>query len=176
MWPNPSGFQEENEELLLKQVPDGFLDVANLTLQEFFTAVRAGRDLDPSWKKPIYKIISKLDRGDRREAKTPRLRLRTSNISGNASAESRASEAPPRPHHPRGKGPRKRRSSAGRMQIRRRRRALWGSGKRVARRVASVVCAPHDLLSRYSQEVTACKKRGREDTGDVLWATMTWSE
>ncbi|KAL7992562.1 hypothetical protein Chor_016818 [Crotalus horridus] len=43
------------------KVPDGFLDVANLTLQEFFTAVRAGRDLDPSWKKPIYKIISKLD-------------------------------------------------------------------------------------------------------------------
>ncbi|KAM3854383.1 prospero homeobox protein 2 [Vipera latastei] len=43
------------------EVPDGFLDVASLTLQEFFTAVRAGRDLDPSWKKPIYKIISKLD-------------------------------------------------------------------------------------------------------------------
>ncbi|XP_063146181.1 prospero homeobox protein 2 [Candoia aspera] len=43
------------------EVPDGFLDVASLTLQEFFSAVRAGRDLDPSWKKPIYKIISKLD-------------------------------------------------------------------------------------------------------------------
>ncbi|XP_053235327.1 prospero homeobox protein 2 [Podarcis raffonei] len=44
------------------EVPDGFLDVASLTLQEFFSAVRAGKDSDPSWKKPIYKIISKLDR------------------------------------------------------------------------------------------------------------------
>ncbi|XP_053167042.1 prospero homeobox protein 2 [Hemicordylus capensis] len=43
------------------EVPDGFLDVASLTLQEFFSAIRAGKDLDPSWKKPIYKIISKLD-------------------------------------------------------------------------------------------------------------------
>ncbi|XP_066468173.1 prospero homeobox protein 2 [Tiliqua scincoides] len=43
------------------EVPDGFLNVANLTLQEFFNAIRAGKDLDPSWKKPIYKIISKLD-------------------------------------------------------------------------------------------------------------------
>ncbi|XP_077781696.1 prospero homeobox protein 2 [Podarcis muralis] len=43
------------------EVPDGFLDVSSLTLQEFFSAVRAGKDLDPSWKKPIYKIISKLD-------------------------------------------------------------------------------------------------------------------
>ncbi|XP_034953108.1 prospero homeobox protein 2 [Zootoca vivipara] len=43
------------------EVPDGFLDVASLTLQEFFSAVRAGKDLEPSWKKPIYKIISKLD-------------------------------------------------------------------------------------------------------------------
>ncbi|XP_031449751.1 prospero homeobox protein 2 [Phasianus colchicus] len=43
------------------QVPSCFLEVASLTLQEFFSAVRAGRDADPSWKKPIYKIISKLD-------------------------------------------------------------------------------------------------------------------
>uniref|UniRef100_A0A8C9FX75 Prospero homeobox 2 n=1 Tax=Pavo cristatus TaxID=9049 RepID=A0A8C9FX75_PAVCR len=43
------------------QVPSRFLEVASLTLQEFFSAVRAGRDVDPSWKKPIYKIISKLD-------------------------------------------------------------------------------------------------------------------
>uniref|UniRef100_A0A670Y2L6 Prospero homeobox 2 n=1 Tax=Pseudonaja textilis TaxID=8673 RepID=A0A670Y2L6_PSETE len=43
------------------EVPDGFLDVASLTLQKFFSAVRAGQDLDPSWKKTIYKIISKLD-------------------------------------------------------------------------------------------------------------------
>ncbi|NXJ06606.1 PROX2 protein, partial [Odontophorus gujanensis] len=43
------------------QVPSRFLEVASLTLREFFSAVRAGRDADPSWKKPIYKIISKLD-------------------------------------------------------------------------------------------------------------------
>ncbi|NXX26237.1 PROX2 protein, partial [Nicator chloris] len=43
------------------EVPGRFLEVASLTLQEFFNAVRAGKDADPSWKKPIYKIISKLD-------------------------------------------------------------------------------------------------------------------
>lgn len=44
------------------QVPDCFLEVASLTLQEFFRAVSTGKDSDPSWKKPIYKVISKLDR------------------------------------------------------------------------------------------------------------------
>ncbi|XP_033622766.1 prospero homeobox protein 2 [Fukomys damarensis] len=44
------------------EVPDCFLEIATLTLQEFFRAVSAGKDSDPSWKKPIYKIISKLDR------------------------------------------------------------------------------------------------------------------
>ncbi|XP_005086460.1 prospero homeobox protein 2 isoform X2 [Mesocricetus auratus] len=43
------------------EVPDCFLEIATLTLQEFFKAVSAGKDTDPSWKKPIYKIISKLD-------------------------------------------------------------------------------------------------------------------
>ncbi|XP_030897615.1 prospero homeobox protein 2 isoform X2 [Leptonychotes weddellii] len=43
------------------EVPDCFLEIASLTLQEFFSAVSAGKDSDPSWKKPIYKIISKLD-------------------------------------------------------------------------------------------------------------------
>uniref|UniRef100_A0A8C7BEX3 Prospero domain-containing protein n=1 Tax=Neovison vison TaxID=452646 RepID=A0A8C7BEX3_NEOVI len=43
------------------EVPDCFLEVASLTLQEFFRAVSTGKDSDPSWKKPIYKIISKLD-------------------------------------------------------------------------------------------------------------------
>nr|XP_023402134.1 prospero homeobox protein 2 isoform X1 [Loxodonta africana] len=43
------------------QVPDCFLEIASVTLQEFFRAVSAGKDSDPSWKKPIYKIISKLD-------------------------------------------------------------------------------------------------------------------
>ncbi|XP_042548769.1 prospero homeobox protein 2 [Dipodomys spectabilis] len=43
------------------EVPDCFLEITSLTLQEFFRAVIAGKDSDPSWKKPIYKIISKLD-------------------------------------------------------------------------------------------------------------------
>ncbi|NWU63391.1 PROX2 protein, partial [Pterocles burchelli] len=43
------------------EVPGRFLEVASLTLREFFNAVRVGKDADPSWKKPIYKIISKLD-------------------------------------------------------------------------------------------------------------------
>ncbi|XP_024897867.1 prospero homeobox protein 2 isoform X2 [Pteropus alecto] len=43
------------------EVPDCFLEIASLTLQEFFRAVSMGKDSDPSWKKPIYKIISKLD-------------------------------------------------------------------------------------------------------------------
>lgn len=43
------------------QVPDCFLEIAALTLKEFFRAVLAGKDSDPSWKKPIYKVISKLD-------------------------------------------------------------------------------------------------------------------
>ncbi|KAK2490229.1 hypothetical protein MC885_009309 [Smutsia gigantea] len=43
------------------EVPGCFLEIASLTLQEFFRAVSTGKDSDPSWKKPIYKIISKLD-------------------------------------------------------------------------------------------------------------------
>ncbi|XP_019495826.1 PREDICTED: prospero homeobox protein 2 isoform X1 [Hipposideros armiger] len=43
------------------EVPDCFLEIASLTLQEFFRAISTGKDSDPSWKKPIYKIISKLD-------------------------------------------------------------------------------------------------------------------
>nr|XP_010974799.2 prospero homeobox protein 2 [Camelus dromedarius] len=43
------------------EAPDCFLEIASLTLQEFFRAVSAGKDSDPSWKKPIYKVISKLD-------------------------------------------------------------------------------------------------------------------
>ncbi|XP_055989313.1 prospero homeobox protein 2 [Sorex fumeus] len=43
------------------EVPESFLEMASLTLQEFFKAVSTGKDADPSWKKPIYKIISKLD-------------------------------------------------------------------------------------------------------------------
>ena len=31
------------------------------TLREFFKAVQAGKDAEPSWKKAIYKIIARLD-------------------------------------------------------------------------------------------------------------------
>ncbi|MBN3309436.1 PROX1 protein, partial [Amia calva] len=43
------------------QIPARFLEVAEVTLREFFTAVQSGRDTDPSWKKSIYKVICKLD-------------------------------------------------------------------------------------------------------------------
>lgn len=43
------------------QVPDRFLEVAEVTLREFFNAIVAGKDVDPSWKKAIYKVICKLD-------------------------------------------------------------------------------------------------------------------
>ncbi|GLD59858.1 prospero homeobox protein 1 isoform X1 [Lates japonicus] len=42
-------------------VPDRFLEVAEVTLREFFNAIVAGKDVDPSWKKAIYKVICKLD-------------------------------------------------------------------------------------------------------------------
>ncbi|XP_030635768.1 prospero homeobox 3 [Chanos chanos] len=43
------------------QVPDRFLEVSELALREFFSAIQSGRDADPCWKKSIYKIICKLD-------------------------------------------------------------------------------------------------------------------
>ncbi|XP_067847154.1 prospero homeobox protein 2 [Heptranchias perlo] len=43
------------------QIPKKFLEVAELTLREFFNAVYSGKDSDPSWKKNIYKVICKLD-------------------------------------------------------------------------------------------------------------------
>ncbi|KAL2098711.1 hypothetical protein ACEWY4_005191 [Coilia grayii] len=45
----------------LRQVPERFLEVAQITLREFFNAIVAGKDADPSWKKAIYKVICKLD-------------------------------------------------------------------------------------------------------------------
>ncbi|KAG7464476.1 hypothetical protein MATL_G00166070 [Megalops atlanticus] len=42
-------------------VPERFVEVSELALREFFTAIQAGRDSDPCWKKSIYKIICKLD-------------------------------------------------------------------------------------------------------------------
>ncbi|XP_020775440.1 prospero homeobox protein 1-like [Boleophthalmus pectinirostris] len=43
------------------QVPDRFLEVAEITLREFYVAICLGKDQDPSWKKAIYRVISKLD-------------------------------------------------------------------------------------------------------------------
>ncbi|XP_029902684.1 prospero homeobox protein 1-like [Myripristis murdjan] len=43
------------------QVPDRFIEVAEITLREFYIAISMGKDRDPSWKKAIYKVICKLD-------------------------------------------------------------------------------------------------------------------
>ncbi|XP_035474081.1 prospero homeobox protein 1-like [Scophthalmus maximus] len=43
------------------QVPDRFLEVAEVTQREFYIAISMGKDRDPSWKKAIYKVICKLD-------------------------------------------------------------------------------------------------------------------
>ncbi|KAM6954005.1 prospero homeobox protein 1-like [Aplochiton taeniatus] len=43
------------------QVPERFLEVAEITLKEFYIAISMGKDSDPSWKKAIYKVICKMD-------------------------------------------------------------------------------------------------------------------
>lgn len=43
------------------QVPERFIEVAEVALREFYSAIWTGRDSDPCWKKGIYKIICKLD-------------------------------------------------------------------------------------------------------------------
>uniref|UniRef100_A0A8C4RDN2 Prospero homeobox protein 1-like n=1 Tax=Erpetoichthys calabaricus TaxID=27687 RepID=A0A8C4RDN2_ERPCA len=43
------------------EVPDRFLEVSQVTLREFFSAIHGNKDSDPSWKKAIYKVICKLD-------------------------------------------------------------------------------------------------------------------
>nr|XP_023992511.1 prospero homeobox protein 1-like [Salvelinus alpinus] len=53
------------------QVPDRFLEVAEITLQEFYIAITLARDSDPSWKKVIYKVICKLDSDVPAEFKAP---------------------------------------------------------------------------------------------------------
>lgn len=53
--------QNHDEMLPCLKVPDRFLEVAEVTLREFFNAIVAGKDVDPSWKKAIYKVICKLD-------------------------------------------------------------------------------------------------------------------
>ncbi|XP_056156547.1 prospero homeobox 3 [Lampris incognitus] len=43
------------------QVPDRFVEVSEVALREFYSAIHTGRDSDPCWKKGIYKIVCKLD-------------------------------------------------------------------------------------------------------------------
>lgn len=43
------------------QVPERFIEVSEVALREFYTAIWTGKDSDPCWKKGIYKIICKLD-------------------------------------------------------------------------------------------------------------------
>lgn len=45
----------------LLQVPNNFRYVVEQTLREFFKSIQEGKDKDQSWKKPIYKIISRMD-------------------------------------------------------------------------------------------------------------------
>ncbi|XP_049613748.1 prospero homeobox 3 [Syngnathus scovelli] len=45
------------------QVPERFIEVSEVALREFHSAIWTGRDSDPCWKKGIYKIICKLDSG-----------------------------------------------------------------------------------------------------------------
>ncbi|XP_063703376.1 homeobox protein prospero isoform X2 [Culicoides brevitarsis] len=43
------------------EVPPNFRFVVEQTLREFFRAIQSGKDTEQSWKKSIYKIISRLD-------------------------------------------------------------------------------------------------------------------
>ncbi|KAK4475173.1 hypothetical protein MN116_002256 [Schistosoma mekongi] len=43
------------------EVPDHFRIVVEATLREFFNALYTGKDSEQSWKKPIYKIIARMD-------------------------------------------------------------------------------------------------------------------
>ena len=44
-----------------EQVPARFRWVVEQARREFFKAVQLGKDVDPSWKKQIYKVIARLD-------------------------------------------------------------------------------------------------------------------
>jgi len=45
----------------LLQVPASFLETVRITVQEFMKAMLTGKAGEPSWKKPIYKIIHQRD-------------------------------------------------------------------------------------------------------------------
>lgn len=42
-------------------MPPQFIYVVTQTMREFFKAIQAAKDVEPSWKKAIYKIIARLD-------------------------------------------------------------------------------------------------------------------
>ncbi|CAD6995636.1 unnamed protein product [Ceratitis capitata] len=43
------------------EVPQNFRFVIEQTLREFFRAIKGGKDTEQSWKKAIYKVISRMD-------------------------------------------------------------------------------------------------------------------
>lgn len=43
------------------QVPQNFRFVIEQTLREFFRSIQTGKDTEQSWKKSIYKVISRMD-------------------------------------------------------------------------------------------------------------------
>lgn len=50
-----------NKKKLKFQVPPNFRFVVEQTLREFFRAIQSGKDQEQSWKKSIYKVISRMD-------------------------------------------------------------------------------------------------------------------
>lgn len=42
-------------------MPQNFRYVVEQTLKEFYKAIQSGKDSEPSWKKAIYKVISRMD-------------------------------------------------------------------------------------------------------------------
>ncbi len=42
-------------------MPQNFRYVVEQTLKEFYKAIQTGKDAEPSWKKSIYKVISRMD-------------------------------------------------------------------------------------------------------------------
>ena len=45
----------------MSQVPVSFCNVVQATLREFFHAIQQQKDVEPSWKKSIYKVIQRLE-------------------------------------------------------------------------------------------------------------------
>lgn len=53
--------EAECNDKIFPQVPGNFRFVVEQTLKEFFKAIQGGKDTEQSWKKSIYKIISRMD-------------------------------------------------------------------------------------------------------------------